>query len=113
MCSHKPSRPAWTCQWCPHPWPCSTAQQQLIAQYTRRDGTVRWRDLSVAMALRFADAANDLRTDTGGLHYRFFGWIRHEQSKRQPPKSAPGRNARSYSGPDGGRQGADHRRFGA
>lgn len=72
---HLPMRPAWLCRSCAAPWPCSTAQLDLVAEFHGH---------SVALAFYLAASMYEAMDDTyrlggrpahGALHARFLGWL--------------------------------------
>ncbi|GAA0728642.1 hypothetical protein Drose_11185 [Dactylosporangium roseum] len=69
--AHIPARPTWRCTGCAEPWPCATKRQQLIADHGESPAELR-----TLMALRVADAAEDLRQyGAEQLWNRFLGWL--------------------------------------
>ncbi|WP_426511418.1 hypothetical protein ACPPVO_12820 [Dactylosporangium sp. McL0621] len=68
--AHIPARPAWRCTGCADPWPCAPKRAQLAAEYADHPAELR-----TLMALRVADAAEDLRQfGAEQLWQRFLGW---------------------------------------
>ncbi|WP_433058954.1 hypothetical protein [Dactylosporangium sp. CS-033363] len=71
MEAHMPARPQWRCTGCADPWPCAAKREQLVAEYADNPGALR-----TLMALRVADAAEDLRQyGAEQLWQRFLGWL--------------------------------------
>lgn len=69
--AHIPARPTWLCTGCAEPWPCAGKREQLIAEYAESPAELR-----TLMALRVADAAEDLREfEAEQLWSRFLGWL--------------------------------------
>jgi len=77
---HHPDRTTWLCIACPNPWPCSSSQKELIAAFTRRDGTVDWLALFGWLGIEFSAAVEVLPPDAHGqwvyLWRRFFRWAK-------------------------------------
>ncbi|MER7279527.1 hypothetical protein ABT369_34310 [Dactylosporangium sp. NPDC000244] len=68
--AHMPARPEWRCTGCADPWPCAAKRAQLVAEYAENPAELR-----TLMALRVADAAEDLRQfGAEQLWQRFLGW---------------------------------------
>ncbi|WP_433085687.1 hypothetical protein ACQP1P_11240 [Dactylosporangium sp. CA-052675] len=68
--AHMPARPEWRCTGCADPWPCAAKRAQLAAEYADNPAELR-----TLMALRVADAAEDLRQfGAEQLWQRFLGW---------------------------------------
>lgn len=69
---HTPTRPQWKCEGCGEDWPCQSARDALVAEYS---------DDRVALAVRLA---GDLHTAAGeiagatssDLYRRFVQWTR-------------------------------------
>jgi hypothetical protein len=61
----------WLCTGCHEPWPCAAKREQLVAEHGDSPAALR-----TMMALRVADAAEDLR-ELGAeqLWTRFLGWL--------------------------------------
>jgi hypothetical protein len=69
--AHIPARPAWRCMGCAEAWPCAAKRAQLVAEYADNPAQLR-----TLMALRVADAAEDLRQfGAEQLWTRFLGWL--------------------------------------
>ncbi|WP_432827345.1 hypothetical protein [Dactylosporangium sp. CA-092794] len=69
--AHIPARPTWRCTGCAEPWPCPQKREQLLAEHEGSPGELR-----TLMALRVADAAEDLRQfGAEQLWNRFLGWL--------------------------------------
>ncbi|MEV8511925.1 hypothetical protein [Dactylosporangium sp. NPDC051484] len=69
--AHIPARPTWRCTGCAEPWPCAAKREQLVAEYGDSPAALR-----TLMALRVADAAEDLRQfGAEQLWSRFLGWL--------------------------------------
>ncbi|GAA2395599.1 hypothetical protein [Dactylosporangium salmoneum] len=69
--AHIPGRPTWRCTGCAEPWPCAAKRGQLVAEYADSPAELR-----TLMALRVADAAEDLRQlGAEQLWRRFIGWL--------------------------------------
>lgn len=69
--AHIPARPTWRCTGCAEPWPCAAKREQLIAEHGDSPAELR-----TMMALRVADAAEDLRQlGAQQLWNRFLGWL--------------------------------------
>ncbi|MET7400393.1 hypothetical protein ABZS66_43590 [Dactylosporangium sp. NPDC005572] len=69
--AHIPGRPTWLCTGCGDPWPCAAKRHQLLAEYGESHAELR-----TMMALRVADAAEDLRQlGAEQLWGRFLGWL--------------------------------------
>ncbi|MER7002058.1 hypothetical protein ABT297_03295 [Dactylosporangium sp. NPDC000555] len=69
--AHIPARPTWRCTGCAEPWPCGAKREQLVAEYGDNPAELR-----TLMALRVADAAEDLRQfGAEQLWDRFLGWL--------------------------------------
>jgi hypothetical protein len=69
--AHIPARPTWRCTGCAEPWPCAAKREQLVAEYSDNPAALR-----TLMALRVADAAEDLRQfGAEQLWNRFLGWL--------------------------------------
>ena len=69
--AHIPARPTWRCTGCAEPWPCAAKRAQLTAEHTGNPAELRTK-----MALRVADAAEDLRQlGAEQLWQRFLGWL--------------------------------------
>jgi hypothetical protein len=69
--AHIPARPTWRCMGCAEPWPCAAKRVQLVAEYGDSPAELR-----TMMALRVADAAEDLRQfGAEQLWNRFLGWL--------------------------------------
>ncbi len=69
--AHIPARPTWSCTGCREPWPCAAKRDQLLAEHGDSPAELR-----TMMALRVADAAEDLRQlGADQLWARFLGWL--------------------------------------
>lgn len=69
--AHIPGRPTWLCTGCREPWPCAAKRDQLVAEHGDSPAALR-----TMMALRVADAAEDLRhLGADQLWARFLGWL--------------------------------------
>jgi hypothetical protein len=69
--AHIPARPTWRCTGCAEPWPCAAKREQLVAEHADNPAELR-----TLMALRVADAAEDLRQfGAEQLWNRFLGWL--------------------------------------
>ena len=69
--AHIPARPTWLCTGCHQPWPCAAKREQLVAEHGDSPAELR-----TMMALRVADAAEDLRQlGADQLWARFLGWL--------------------------------------
>jgi hypothetical protein len=69
--AHIPARPEWRCTGCAEPWPCPAKRLQLVAEHGDNPAELR-----TMMALRVADAAEDLRQyGAEQLWQRFVGWL--------------------------------------
>ena len=69
--AHIPARPTWRCTGCDEPWPCLAKREQLLTEYGDSHAELR-----TLMALRVADAAEDLRQfGAEQLWNRFLGWL--------------------------------------
>jgi hypothetical protein len=69
--AHIPARPTWLCTGCREPWPCGAKRDQLVAEHGDSPAELR-----TMMALRVADAAEDLRhLGADQLWARFLGWL--------------------------------------
>ncbi|MFF5231415.1 hypothetical protein [Dactylosporangium sp. NPDC000521] len=69
--AHIPARPTWLCTGCREPWPCQAKRDQLVAEHGDSPAALR-----TMMALRVADAAEDLRQlGADQLWTRFLGWL--------------------------------------
>lgn len=69
--AHIPARPNWQCTGCAEPWPCAAKREQLLAEHSDNPAALR-----TLMALRVADAAEDLRQiGAQQLWTRFLGWL--------------------------------------
>ncbi|QLQ38018.1 hypothetical protein [Micromonospora robiginosa] len=82
---HQPARPAWNCQSCGGPWPCSPAKVRLAEAYAGdRTG------LSVYMSALYAAALNELPTTSADwLYGAFIRWTR--SLPRKSPAAPDGR----------------------
>ncbi|WP_433294479.1 hypothetical protein ACQP2F_33215 [Actinoplanes sp. CA-030573] len=70
--AHDPVRPAWACSSCRAPWPCTIAQQRLLAAYR-----FQRRALGILLALLRDQAVLDLpAVDPQQLGVRFTSWFR-------------------------------------
>lgn len=67
---HQPSRPAWTCQTCPDPWPCAGAQQRMLDLYRNLRS-----ELGRHLGARYVAMWDDLGGDPEVLLMRVFGWL--------------------------------------
>jgi hypothetical protein len=71
--AHIPARPTWRCTGCAEPWPCAAKRAHLVDEYIENPAELR-----MLMALRVADAAEDLRQfGAEQLWNRFLGWLPH------------------------------------
>lgn len=72
MSGHLPDRPSWRCLACDKPWPCVTAQVELLAEH---DGHAV--PLAMYLTGQHALAVGDIgETRTAAdLYRRFLGWV--------------------------------------
>jgi hypothetical protein len=69
---HNASRPSWKCTGCGDPWPCTSRQRQLLAEYDRSPVAL----ILYANALFLSACVDMPYAPAGELHARFLGWIR-------------------------------------
>ncbi|MET0492934.1 MAG: hypothetical protein ABW000_07350 [Actinoplanes sp.] len=79
--AHIPARPAWFCGECGMPWPCLSAQRDLVAEYTDD-----WVALSIYLGGQLLAAIDDFYQDNYGsppdLYERFMSWRGRSDSIR-------------------------------
>jgi hypothetical protein len=78
--THHPARPDWICRACSAPWPCTIAQNRLLAAYRSRR-----RALGILLAILRDQAVLDLpHADPKQIGARFTGWYRRSFRQAGP-----------------------------